>query len=84
MNGTVSLARRHAKISKTIAPLLNGEWQEIARIRTRWTIQTGQIAERSQFTKVLRYMQRRGMVESRNENPNDTEGSLWRRKERAK
>jgi hypothetical protein len=83
MSGMKTLVRRHQKMSRQIIELMPTEWQDVARIRMRWTVATGEVAEPSEFSKALRWMERKGLVESTNRKPMETEGVLWRRKERA-
>jgi hypothetical protein len=83
MSGMETLVRRHQKMSRQIIELMPTEWQDVARIRMRWTVATGEVAEPSEFSKALRWMERNGLVERKNKKANDIEGVLWRRKERA-
>jgi hypothetical protein len=82
MSGISTVVRRHQRVSKRLIEMMPTEWQEIARIRTRWTAVTGEITEPVEFARVLRWMERKGLVESTNRKPMETEGVLWRRKER--
>lgn len=66
-----------------VLSVVDGNWNDVARIRWRFTAKTGRIVDRVEFSRKLRTLERESVVESSKKREGETtEGVLWRRKER--